>query len=104
MIFRPDLLPMSTADLLLAATIPSWNDELFQLELRVARRADELAVGGQRNRDGDRDVWSRAERELLGTMATAGGSASGLAVLSGVNPRGELAPPAREDAACLVEG
>ena len=39
------------------------RDELFLLELRIARRADELARG----RAGERaeDFWQVAERELL---------------------------------------
>ncbi|HVS51160.1 MAG TPA: hypothetical protein VHD62_02300 [Opitutaceae bacterium] len=43
----------------------SWEEELFALELRVARRADELARGYEASRARDLQVWFEAERELL---------------------------------------
>ena len=39
------------------------SDELSQLELRIARRADELAR--TQNYDPAQDFWQQAERELL---------------------------------------
>jgi hypothetical protein len=40
------------------------HDSLSQLELRIARRADELArIPGRREQ---RDFWIEAEREVLG--------------------------------------
>lgn len=57
---------MSTADLLLSITVPIWNEALFQLQLHVARRADELAAGTERSRDCDREIWFQAECEVMG--------------------------------------
>jgi hypothetical protein len=39
------------------------SDELSQMELRIARRADELAR--TQNYDPAQDFWQQAERELL---------------------------------------
>jgi len=44
-------------------------DDLFQLELRVARRADELAAGGGSSRARDLLLWFQAEREVLGAQS-----------------------------------
>lgn len=38
-------------------------DELTQLELQIARRADELVRN--RSREGTQDPWMQAEREVL---------------------------------------
>lgn len=52
------------------------NDELDELELRVARRADELARQDDGHRPG-RDYWQQAEREIwtsrLGAVEAAPG-------------------------------
>jgi hypothetical protein len=49
----------------------SHEEQIFRLQLRVARRADELArkspSGGSATRD--RETWHRAEGELLGDWA-----------------------------------
>lgn len=42
-----------------------WEEELFQLELRVARRADELAGRSAANRGQDLLHWFQAEREIF---------------------------------------
>lgn len=44
---------------------PDCNDPLFQLQLRVARRADELARQAGSSRESDRRSWDEAEREIL---------------------------------------
>jgi len=41
------------------------NHELFELQLRIARRADELAKTALLLRDHSLECWLRAERELL---------------------------------------
>ena len=47
-------------------------EELFDLQLRVARRADALARRFNRaTRDVDRRVWLRAELEVFERVATA---------------------------------
>lgn len=46
-------------------TAPAWDDELFQLELRVARRADQLANGRGSSRGRDLETWFEAEREIF---------------------------------------
>ncbi len=53
--------PMNTIEPSLA---PALNDELTQLQLSVAQRADELRQLGREHR-GQRDYWREAEAEIL---------------------------------------
>ena len=43
----------------------SSRRELFELELRIARRADELARTAVRRRDRNLESWLQAEREVM---------------------------------------
>lgn len=43
----------------------SHDDLLFHLQLRIARRADELARQIRSNRKDDRKWWEQAEREVM---------------------------------------
>jgi len=43
----------------------STGRELFELELRVARRADELAKNVAPHQNRDLEFWLRAEREIM---------------------------------------
>lgn len=45
-------------------TTPLPTDELFELELRIAKRADELARQCQTDTEHSVDAWGQAEREL----------------------------------------
>jgi hypothetical protein len=57
---------MNTTKMNEQAPADSSSRELFELELRIARRADELAqTGGSRPRR-DLEHWLRAEREIMG--------------------------------------
>jgi hypothetical protein len=48
------------------APAPEIADEaLFDLELRISRRADELAKVAASNRERDLEHWLRAERDIL---------------------------------------
>lgn len=42
------------------------EDDLVQLELRIARRADELSQRHEHDRARDWDDWKQAERDVLG--------------------------------------
>lgn len=55
------------------------TESLFQLQLRVARRADQLAGGGTSSRARDLWAWFQAERELLGEPAMVRGDSLALA-------------------------
>jgi len=44
---------------------PVLEDELLNLEMNVARRADALARGASRDRGSDLAHWLQAEREVL---------------------------------------
>lgn len=46
----------------------TWDEALFQLELCVARRADELMRGQASDPDRDRLIWFEAERIVLGEV------------------------------------
>ncbi|HEY0947205.1 MAG TPA: hypothetical protein VGD81_18120 [Opitutaceae bacterium] len=48
------------------------ENDLVQLELRIARRADELSQRHEHDRAKDRDDWQQAEREVLGLMLEPG--------------------------------
>ena len=48
------------------------NDELAQLELRIAQRADQLAAGIRTDPETDRQCWYRAEEEELELAICAG--------------------------------
>ena len=66
----------------LMESTPAHNidpDELERLELRVAQRADELARTSPRRTDvdSDREMWLRAENELLQSFAHLPVSAGG---------------------------
>ncbi len=50
-----------------SAETPAW--ELYELELRVARRADELARTVVPHQDRNFECWLRAEREVIGEWA-----------------------------------
>ena len=54
---------ISTAQSVEPVVVDFPLDELFQLELRIARRADELARLGER--DAGYNYWETAEREVL---------------------------------------
>ncbi len=54
---------LASPDLLLPSAVD--GTELTALQLRVARRADELARLGTSSRAGDRQLWLRAELEVL---------------------------------------
>jgi len=43
--------------------------ELYELELRVARRADQLARTVEPHQDRNFELWLRAEREIIGEWA-----------------------------------
>jgi hypothetical protein len=60
---------MNTSESSLPAATRALHEDLFEIELRVARRADELAR--DRGSDRQRDVahWSEAEREVWATQA-----------------------------------
>ena len=45
------------------------GQELFELELRIARRADELAKTAMPLQDRNFEFWLRAEREIIAEMA-----------------------------------
>lgn len=62
---------MTAAESLPLAAPADWDDELFQLELRVARRADELARGNESSRGHDLQIWFQAEREIISAPAPA---------------------------------
>jgi hypothetical protein len=51
----------------LASSIPA--DALFDLQLKVARRADELAGGGDSTPTRDVLLWFQAEREIIPGVA-----------------------------------
>lgn len=55
--------PIPAESLLPPAVLDFPGDELFALELRIARRADELAL--LQERDAGYGYWETAERELL---------------------------------------
>ena len=60
---------MNTAELIEYAVSP--EAELLQLQLEIARRADELAqsrAGDGSERD-DRNCWIKAEKEVLSRIA-----------------------------------
>jgi hypothetical protein len=44
------------------------RDTLFELELRVARRADELSCGHESSRGRDLLVWFEAEKEIFSLL------------------------------------
>jgi hypothetical protein len=46
-------------------------DPLFELQLRVARRADELARGERSPPCSDLELWTAAEREILAAQPVA---------------------------------
>ena len=54
------LLPEPEVD----STMP-WAEELLRLELRVARRADELSGRASSTRSRDLLLWFQAEREIM---------------------------------------
>lgn len=47
------------------------KDQLFRVELRIARRADELARLYGSDPVHALDPWRQAEREMFGVLATA---------------------------------
>jgi hypothetical protein len=57
-LLAPPAAPASPSDSFL-------DDSLFQLQIRVARRADELARPTLAGRDADVRCWQQAEREIF---------------------------------------
>ena len=57
-LLAPSAAPASLSDSFL-------DDPLFQLQIRVARRADELAMQAGSGREMDLRSWQQAEREVL---------------------------------------
>ena len=57
---------MMTAESPTVTPVAALDETLIQLELRVARRADELARGIDFSRVRDLLIWFQAEREILG--------------------------------------
>jgi len=51
---------------------PILEDDLAHLEIQVARRADSLAVGTERDRGSDLAHWLNAEREVLAQLLPVG--------------------------------
>jgi hypothetical protein len=60
---------MNTADSSRFAANRALHEDLFEIELRVARRADELARTRGSDRQKDVAHWSEAEREIWETQA-----------------------------------
>ena len=60
---------MNTAELIEYAASP--EAELLQLQLEIARRADELAQSraGDGSESDDRNCWIKAEKEVLSRIA-----------------------------------
>jgi hypothetical protein len=56
---------LSTGKNIEPATPASADDELLKLQLRVARRADELSQENGREPQKDLEHWLQAEREVL---------------------------------------
>jgi hypothetical protein len=50
-------------------SVETQGRELYELELRVARRADELARTVVPHQDRNCECWLRAEREVIGEWA-----------------------------------
>jgi len=63
--------PMMTAELPTDSTVTSWDEELINMEIRVARRADELARGVDFSRSPGLLIWFK-RREILGTTVPRG--------------------------------
>lgn len=62
---------MNTLELSAPSSPAPVADALFDLQLRVARRADELARGGDSTRGRDLLMWFQAEREIMPSAETA---------------------------------
>jgi uncharacterized protein HemX len=64
------LAPQNTAT---AQVEPASEEELFRLQLSVAKRADELARGANETRgvESDRKTWLLAETQVLPTFGPA---------------------------------
>ena len=56
-----------------AAVASAAMDPIVELLLRVARRADELALAQASPRGNDADLWAAAERDVLGAHAVPRG-------------------------------
>jgi hypothetical protein len=52
------------------------DEELFQLELRIAQRADQLSRGGNSTPGRDLEVWFQAERDVFAENKTKRTAAS----------------------------
>lgn len=57
----------------MTTTTPDTLEDLMELQLRIARRADQLSRMAGYGRDVDRRVWLRAELEILEQAERAGG-------------------------------
>ncbi len=67
---RPDSSP--------SPALPTTEKELVELQLRIARRADELTVLQRGDARSDLDRWLEAEREVFG-VAPPGRSTAAIA-------------------------
>lgn len=59
-------------------------DELFELQLRIARRADDLARSRTVRSSLNLECWLLAEQEFLGRRLSSPHLADGAAVIAGV--------------------
>ena len=48
------------------AAEPNWDEVLEQIQVMVARRADGFFRAENASRETDRELWARAESEVLG--------------------------------------
>lgn len=62
---------MTTCDTLSDPVAAPTADALFELQLRVARRADELARTGDPEAENSLVFWFKAEQEILAPYAEA---------------------------------
>ena len=56
---------MNTPECLASQSACFAQDDLFQIEIKVAQRADQLSEEAGGGRDRDREHWLQAEREVL---------------------------------------
>lgn len=69
---------MTSSEMLLAAVTAQVPGTLAELQLRVARRADELARRSHTDRRADRRFWLRAELEVFERVERAQPRMAGL--------------------------
>ena len=56
---------MNTTDDKIAPAAELSDEALFDLELRISRRADELAKAAPSNRERSLEYWLQAERDII---------------------------------------